>query len=104
MTDQNNNDQKPEEDHGESLRTARLTPSDSGVKPIAEPRNKAPERRPPQDNGFNALLIANQHTYRRNNIVDAISYVCKRDPLAIAYFEVALADFVTDDPDAAAEG
>ena len=103
MTDQSNDDQKPEEDHGEKYRTTLLTPTDSGIK-TPESLNKAPKRRPQTDNGFNALLIANQHTYRRNNIVDAISYVCKRDPLAIAYFEAALADFVTDDPDAAAEG
>ena len=35
---------------------------------------------------------------------DAIDYIMKRDPLAIPYFETALADFVTDDPDAAVEG
>lgn len=100
MTDQKDNDQKSEEDHGEKYRTALLTPTDSGIK---TPEPLKPRERPPSsDSGFNALLIANQMTYRRNNIVDAISFVCKRDPLAIPYFETALADFVTDDTDAAA--
>ena len=105
MTDQNNDDQTPEEDHGENLRTVRLAPTHSGIirNEDREPL-KPRERSPSQDNGFNALLIANQHTYRRNNVRDAIDYIMKRDPLAIPFFETALADYVTDEADAAAGG
>ena len=108
------------EDHGESLRTTLRTPAaDPDADPDAAPklpdgergviRNEAivikpPERPQAADGGFNALLIVNQMTYRRNNIIEAIAFILKHESDAIPYFEKALADYVTEDTHAAAEG
>ena len=66
-----------------------LTPTDSGIK-NPEPL-KPRERQPPNDLSFTDLIAANQATYRRNNVVQAIDYFLKHYPESITHFEGALA-------------